>query len=153
MTRPLSESDSWLLRRAEGADMADFGKAGIRTVHIDKAGGVIDLTAGQSVMCTLDARGGTPLFTFACTHRNLFTPQGPIEDRYQWIDFDDTGSSGPNGDVHVLTLQFSAGATRYRFRMEVFDVDFALVKTLKDIEYETTNPNDFTVEPILLGVK
>ena len=133
--------------------MADFGNAGIRTVHVDKAGGMIDTTVGQSVICTLDVSGGTPLFVFACTHRNLFTPDGPIQDRYQWTDFDSAGSNGQNGDVHVLTLQFSAGAIKYRFRMEVFDLNFALVKTLKDIEYETSDPTDFFVEPILLGTK
>lgn len=133
--------------------MSKFGKAGTRTVHASEAGGIINVTAGQSLMCTLDVKGGPALFVFACTHSEQFTPSGPVKDRYQWTIFDEPGSRATNGDEHVLTLQFSAGAKHYRLRMEIFDDNFALVKTLKDIEYESSEPTDFFVEPVLLGVK
>jgi hypothetical protein len=130
--------------------MPDFGNAGKRTVHASEAASTVDTTAGESVVCTLDVRGATAVFTFDCTHGNVFAPTGPPLSRYQWDTFDALSSNGPMGDVHVLTLAFSGGAIAYRYRMELFDGNFALKKVLKDVEYETTDPTDVCLEPIAL---
>lgn len=133
--------------------MADFGNAGRRTVHESEAACIIDGTAGESIICTLDVKGALALFTFACTHDGaLYSPEGPPVSRYQWTVFDEDNSR-IKGDTHVLTLRFSGGATWYRFRMELFDENMALLKTLKDVEYETADPEDVAEEPIRLRVR
>ena len=133
--------------------MADFGTAGKRTVRESEAAAVINGTAGDLILCTLDVRGALGLFTFACTHdATLFSPGGPPVSRYQWTTYDETNSR-VKGDMHVLTLRFSGGAVWYRFRMELFDADMVLLETLKDVEYETTDPEDVAEEPIRLRTK
>jgi hypothetical protein len=133
--------------------MADFGNAGKRTVRESEAACIIDGAAGETIVCTLDVRGALPLFTFACTHDGaLVSPSGPPVSRYQWTTYDEANSR-LKGDTHVLTLRFSGGAVWYRFRMEVFDGNMALVKTVKDVEYETADPEDVAEEPIRLRTK
>lgn len=134
--------------------MADFGTAGKRVVHASEAGITIDGGAGETIICTVDAKGATPVFTFTCSHGNaLFSPSGPPQSRYQWTAYDVPNSRDAMGDVHVLHLKFSGGATSYRYRMELFDGNFALKKVLKDVEYETTDPSDDVFEPIALRTK
>ena len=129
--------------------MPDFGNAGTMIVHASEISGTVDLSAGQSLMCTLDVRGGVPSFTFACTHQNLHTPSGPPVGRYQWTVFDEQNCRLAD-DMHVLALHFSFGVKSYRFRMELFDENMALLRTLKDVEYATTDPEDVANEPISL---
>lgn len=133
--------------------MADFGNAGKRTVHESEAACIVDGTAGESIVCTLDVRGAVPLFTFACTHDPaLVSPEGPPVSRYQWSKYDEPNSR-QKGDMHVLTLRFSGGAVWYRFRMELFDINMVLLKTVKDVEYETADPADVAEEPIRLRTR
>jgi hypothetical protein len=133
--------------------MADFGNAGKRTVHESEAACIIDGTAGEMLVCTLDVKGALGLFTFACTHEEaLFFPTGPPVSRYQWTTYDEANTR-VKGDTHVLTLRFSGGAIWYRFRMELFDMNMVLLKTLKDIEYESADPLDVAEEPIRLRVR
>ncbi len=128
--------------------MADFGNAGKRTVRESEAAALIE--GGAVLRCTLDVRGAVGLFTFACTHDGaLFSPSGPPVSRYQWTTYDEANSR-VKGDMHVLTLWFSGGAVWYRFRMELVDMNMVLLKTLKDVEYETTDPGDVAEEPIRL---
>jgi hypothetical protein len=133
--------------------MADFGNAGTRTVHASEAGGTIDADAGEFIICTVDVRGATAAFSFDCTHRTLFTPDGPPLPRYQWTTVDGPGSQAAMGDVHVLVLRFSGGAIWYRYRMELFDANLAVKQVLKDVEYETSDPTDVCFEPIALRTK
>ena len=133
--------------------MADFGSAGRRTVRASEVAATVNATKGEFVICTLDVKGAVPLFTFACTHNAaIHTPTGRPVSRYQWSVYD-TVNSRPSGDVHILTLQFNGGAISYRFRMELFDENMALLKTLKDIDYETSDPADVANEPIRLRTK
>ena len=129
--------------------MADFGTAGTMTVRVSKVAGTIDVSNGEFLMCTLEVTGGVASFTFACTHKNLETPAGPPVGRYQWTVFDE-----PNcrlgDDMHVLAMNFSFGVRSYTFRMQVFNADMALVATLKDVDYSTTDPADVANEPISL---
>jgi hypothetical protein len=133
--------------------MADFGTAGKRTVHESEAAAIIDGAAGEAIVCTLEVRGALGLFTFACTHEGaLFSPEGPPVSRYQWTVYDESNSR-VKGDMHVLSLRFSGGAVWYRFRMELFDANMVLLKTLKDVEYESLDPEDVAEEPIRLRTK
>jgi hypothetical protein len=133
--------------------MADFGSAGKRTVHESEIAGTVDATAGEFLVCTLDVKGAVALFAFGCEHTPaIHTPQGAPVSRYQWSVYDDQNSR-IDGDMHVLSLHFNGGATSYRFRMELFDADMALRKTLKDVEYETTDPADVANEPIRLRTR
>lgn len=133
--------------------MADFGNAGTRTVHQSEAAAIIDGTAGEAIVCTLEVRGAVGLFTFACTHHGaLYSPEGTPVSRYQWTTYDEANSR-VKGDMHVLTLRFSGGAVWYRFRMELFDANMVLLKTLKDVEYETIDAGDVAEEPIRLRTK
>jgi hypothetical protein len=129
--------------------MADFGNAGTIIVHDSEIAATVDVSNGQFLVCTLDVSGGVASFTFACTHHVLHTPTGPPVSRYQWTVFDE-----PNcrlaPDMHLLALNFSFNAKTYRFRMELFDENLALIKTLKDLEYSTTDPADVANEPISL---
>jgi hypothetical protein len=130
--------------------MPDFGNAGKRTVHESEAACIVNGAAGEMVLCTLDVRGALPLFTFACTHNGaLASPSGPPSSKYQWSTYDEANSR-ERGDMHVLTLRFSGGAVWYRFRMELFDTNMVLLKTLKDVEYESVDPTDVAEEPIRL---
>jgi hypothetical protein len=133
--------------------MADFGNAGKRTVHESEAACIVDGTSGEILLSTLDVRGALGLFTFACTHHGaLVSPEGPAVSRYQWTAYDEANSR-LKGDTHVLTLRFSGGAVWYRFRMELFDADMVLLRTLKDVEYETADPEDVAEEPIRVRTK
>ena len=133
--------------------MSDFGSAGKRTVRASEVAATVNATKGEFLICTLDVKGAVPLFTFACTHNAaIHTPSGPPVSRYQWSVYDIVNSR-TSGDVHILTLQFSAGAISYRYRMELFDENMALLKTLKDIDYETSDPADVANEPIRLRTK
>jgi hypothetical protein len=133
--------------------MADFGTAGKRTVHASETAATVNATDGEFLICTVDAKGAVPLFTFACTHHDaIHIPMGPPASRYQWSGYDNEHSR-VEGDMHVLSLWFTGGATAYRFRMELFDANMALLKTLKDVEYETTEAGDVADEPIRLRTK
>ena len=134
--------------------MADFGRAGKRTVHKSEFACTIDASAGETIVCTVDVKGATAVFSFDCTHEaGLFAPEGPPQSRYQWTTYDMPGSRNPLGDVHVLRMQFSGGATSYRYRMELLDARLELKKVLKDVEYETSDPADDVMEPIALRTK
>jgi hypothetical protein len=134
--------------------MPDFGNAGTRTVHASEAACTIDASAGEFILCTVDVKGALALFTFACTHNGaLVTPTGPPQSRYQWMKYDEEHSKVKLGDNHTLSLMFSGGATWYRFRMELFDANMALLKTLKDVEFESSDPTDVAVDFIRLRAK
>lgn len=133
--------------------MADFGTAGKRTVRASEVAATVNLTNGECLICTLDVTGAVPLFTFSCTHHAAIqTAAGPPSSRYQWSVYDEANSR-TSGDVHVLMLQFSGGAFSYRYRMELFDQNMALLRTLKDVDYETADPSDVANEPIRLRTK
>lgn len=128
--------------------MADFGTAGKCRVHVREDRCVVDTTAGQGIACTLEVRGALPLFTFGCAHNEtLASPQGPPSSRYDWSTFD-TENSRASDDAHVLTLRFSGGAVWYRFRMDLVDARKATIATVKDVEYESTEPGDVAEETI-----
>jgi hypothetical protein len=133
--------------------MADFGSAGKKTVRFSEAGGTINATKGEFIICTLDVKGAVPLFTFGCSHiAAIHTSSGPPDSRYQWSVYD-TVNSKTAGDVHILMMRFSGGAFSYRYRMELFDENMALLKTLKDVDYETTDPADVANDSIRLRTK
>lgn len=133
--------------------MADFGTGGKRTVRASEVAATVNARAGQFLICTLDVNGAVAVFTFGCTHNAaLHTPTGPPVRRYQWSVYD-SANSRTSGDVHILTLQFNGGATFYRYRMELFDENMALLKTLKDIDYESSDLADVANEPIRLRTK
>ena len=129
--------------------MSDFGNAGKMTVRASEVAATVNLSDGQMIICTLDVSDGVASFTFACTHKNLHTPTGPPQGRYQWTVFDEANSR-LGEDMHVLAMNFSFNVKSYSFRMELFDANMALLKTLKDVDYTTTDPADVANEPISL---
>ena len=104
------------------------------TVHESQVSATVSVSDGQFLICTLDVTGGVASFTFACTHQNLHTPSGPPVGRYQWTVFDEANCRLAQ-DMHILAMNFSFHVKSYRFRMELFDENMALLKTLKDVEY------------------
>jgi hypothetical protein len=51
----------------------------------------------------------------------------------QWTMFDESNSR-LGEDMHALAMNFSFEVKSYRYRLELFDENMVLLKTLKDVE-------------------
>jgi hypothetical protein len=132
-----------------------FGKAGSAVVRANEAGATIQTSQGEMIVCTVTSLGaGVPTFTVtrgaAEVHRASSFPGHP-KAKYQWILTKADGSL-PNGKSgFALNLAFAA--TQYTYAMEHCDEFGGRIRLLKDIDYESADPEDAFSEPILVFAK
>jgi hypothetical protein len=129
-----------------------FGKAGTATVRANEAGATINTSQGEMVVCTVTSMGaGVPTFTVTRDatelHRASKFPGHP-KPKYQWI-LTKTDGSLPNGKSG-FALNLSFAATQYTYAMEHCDEFGGRIKLLKDIDYESAEPEDAFSEPVLI---
>ncbi len=124
--------------------MADFGNAGKRTARQQLGSVQVNRTAGEYLSYKLTVEGATPIFSFACEHRSLRSekdfPGHPMRE-YEWLWGKDDADSDADDDVYVVGMSFLT-ATKYTLRVEHRRDDDSVIKLLKDIDYESQDPND-----------
>lgn len=131
--------------------MADFGKAGKRTVRVYKGAVIVRFSEGEFLSYKLTVKGAEPIFTFACMHRALLSEhqfEGHPKQVYEWnwgrnpdqeIDAED--------DMYGVAMTFIT-AIKYTLLVEQRRQDGSVVKVLKDIDYESQAPEDNFTEPL-----
>jgi hypothetical protein len=128
----------------------DFGKAGTLTIRKNVTGATINATAGEFIHCELQVTGVQALFSFACIHRPIKSPQDfPGGSPFQWDYLKKATDIDTPGDSYSLVLSFLQ-ATQYTFVMQHRDAAGAVMKVLKDIDYKSTSSDDVFRDAVLL---
>lgn len=125
--------------------MADFGKAGKVTIRTEKVAVLVNLTKGEFLSYKLTVAGANGIFTFACQHKpRLSEHQFPGHPKaiYQW-DWcrGNPAESDSDDDMYVIAMSFLA-ATKYTLLVQMCDSAGSVLKTVKDVDYESTSPKD-----------
>ena len=128
----------------------DFGKAGKLTIRTNATGATINTSAGEFVHCELRVVGTQALFSFACTHRHLrsgtdFQPGHA----FVWDHLNHAGDLDAPSDAYSLVLSFLQ-AIKYTFVMEHRNGAGAVLKRLKDIDYESTSSEDVFRDSLII---
>jgi len=138
--------------------MADFGKAGKLTIRTHDVAVVVSLTNREYLNYKLTVQGASPVFTFACVHGPRLSEHqfaGHPKSLYEWNwSRPNPGPSGvPNetsdasDDLYVVSMSFLA-ALKYTLVVEHRDQNDGLIRTLKDIDFESTSPKDNFTETL-----
>ena len=130
--------------RGSGVKMADFGNAGKITIRRNAAAAQIDLGAKESLHYKLTALGDKPQFAFSCKHRAAILSSdtfGPPVMVYEWDLGKKPGDFDATDDVYVVAMWF-ARITKYTLRVEHRNQAGSVIEVLKDIDYESQDPND-----------
>lgn len=130
--------------------MADFGKAGKVTVRTDRVSTSVNLTGGEFLSYKVSVQGPVPDFTFSCSHRSRFSASelpGHPKDVYEW-DWKQDDKDGDD-DEYGLLMSFT-GATKYTLVVQVRSSSGAVRKTVKDVDYESSEPKDSFLASLLV---
>jgi hypothetical protein len=134
----------------ESTVITSFPSAGTRTARNDLNAVEISNSTGEHLFYRLIVKGAQPAFVFGCKHRTVITDEsfagGPSQ-VYEWSWGRNSGDFDDDDDVYVLALSF-AGAPEYSLVAEVRNEDGDLVKTAKDIDYESQVKTDKFREPL-----
>jgi len=137
--------------------MADFGKAGKLTIRKHDVAALVNLTNKEYLSYKLTVQGADPIFTFACTHGARLSEHqfaGHPKKVYEWTWCRPTAlaavpneSSDAPDDMYGVAMSFLA-AVKYTLLVEQRDQTDQLVRTLKDIDYESQDPHDNFTESL-----
>jgi len=142
--------------------MADFGKAGTRTVSIFHGDVTAVGSSGDYLEYLVDAQGGNPLFVYSCQHRDTIVashqfPGHPMA-HYSWrlvgsaaavrnpTDF--APDSLPT-DAYVVGFSF-LGAIDYKFTVNLKNAAGAVKQIVQQIEYASQFPEDSCAEDLMV---
>jgi hypothetical protein len=132
------------------AHTPDFGKTGKLTIRTNVTGATINTSAGEFVHCELRVVGAQALFSFACTHRPLRSAKDfPPGDPFVWDHLKHAGDLDAPIDAYSLVLSFLQ-AIKYTFVMEHRKAAGTVLKTLKDVDYESTSPDDVFRDSLII---
>ncbi|HEV2177889.1 MAG TPA: hypothetical protein VGW33_11925 [Terriglobia bacterium] len=123
--------------------MADFGNAGKITIRRNAAATQIDQAANESLHYKLTALGAEPEFAFSCQHRQILSSKTWSSPQmiYEWDLGKKPGDFDATDDVYVVAMSF-ARITKYTLQVEHRNQFGSVIEVLKDIDYESQDPND-----------
>jgi hypothetical protein len=130
--------------------MADFGKAGKRTIRSHDGAALVQVSTGEYLAYKLTVQGAIPLFTFACKHtsrRSQSDFPGHPKAVYEWTWSQNKNESDAADDVYGVAMMFLS-ALKYTLLVEHRRHDNSVIKTLQDIDYESTEHSDAFTEPL-----
>ncbi len=137
--------------------MPDFGNAGELTVRAHDVATTVKLSEGEYIHYTLTVQGAEPIFTFACEHNDRLSEHdfaGHPKQVYEWtwgrstsLDDIPNESEDASDDVYVVTMAFVT-AIKYTLLAEKCDANDQVIRTLKDIDYESQDPTDTFTESL-----
>ena len=122
---------------AENPIVTPFGNVGTRTARVTK--GSVTLTGDELLVYTVTVRGANPAFGVACRHRALHSAEdfeGHPRAKYEWDYIPDR-----DRDLLKLLLLF-VGAVKYTVRIDHISQAGALIRTVRDVDYESQDPQD-----------
>jgi hypothetical protein len=145
-----------LTKKAKGEKtMPDFGNAGTITVREHDVAALIKLSVGEYIHYQLTVQGAEPIFTFACTHSDRLSADnfdGHPKQVYEWTwgrsgSLDDLPNepADSDDDTYVVSMSFIT-AIKYTLVAEKRDANDDVMRTLKDIDYESQDPEDSFTE-------
>ena len=125
--------------------MADFGKMGKVTLRTDNVAALVNISTGEYLSYKLTVNGANPIFTYACEHKPRLSehqfPGHPLNTyRWDWCRGAATDSDS-NDDMYAVTMSFIA-ALKYTLLIRQHDSTGAVIKTIKDVDYESSSPKD-----------
>jgi hypothetical protein len=135
--------------------MPSFGNAGKLTIRTHDVAALVKLSVGEYIHYKLTVQGAEPIFTFACKHKARLSENefaGHPKQVYEWT-WSRAASLGqlPNeindasDDMYVVTLAFIT-AIKYTLKVEQRNSSDGVIRTLKDIDYESQDPQDTFTE-------
>jgi hypothetical protein len=122
---------------ADNPIVTSFGNAGTRTARVNT--GSVTLKGDELLVYSVTVKGANPAFGFACRHLALHSAEdfeGHPRAKYEW-DY----SPDRDRDRLMLLLSF-VGAVRYTVRIDHISQAGALLKTVRDVDYESQDPED-----------
>lgn len=137
--------------------MADFGKAGKVTIRHHDVAALVNFTKNEYLFYKLTVQGAEPIFTFACMHGSRMSEHqfaGHPKQVYEWTwrrssplpNVSNHPSDAPD-DMYVVAMSFIA-AVKYTLLVEQRDSADNLIRTLKDVDYESQAPQDNFTETL-----
>jgi hypothetical protein len=141
----------------EKTTMPDFGNAGKLTVREHDVAALVKLSEGEYIHYQLTVEGAEPIFTFACTHSDRLSADdfdGHPKQVYEWTwgrseSLDDLPNEPTDSadDTYVVSMAFIT-AIKYTLVAEKRDANDDVMRTLKDIDYESQDPEDSFTETL-----
>jgi hypothetical protein len=122
---------------ADDPIVTSFGNAGRRTARASR--GSVTLKGDELLVYTVTVRGANAAFGFACRHRALHSAEdfeGHPRAKYEWDYLPDRDK-----DLVKLLLTF-VGAVTYTVRIDHISQAGALLRTVRDVDYESQDPED-----------
>jgi hypothetical protein len=126
-----------------------------RTARTSFLNVTVDQTNGEFLRFRIDAKGAIPTFTFLSRHGVFFNasdfsghPKSSYQRRFPLA----TDQLGAKKAVYSLTFGF-LGAPAYTLLVELRDASNALVKTVKDIDYDREDQTDVFSELFKIAVQ
>ena len=114
----------------------------------------VDQSSGEYLRFRIAAKGPTPTFTFLSRHGVFFSASdfsGHPKSTYQRKFPSATDNLGAKTANYALTFGF-LGATEYTLMVELLDAGNALIKTVKDIDYQRDDQTDVFSELFTITV-
>jgi hypothetical protein len=136
--------------------MADFGNTGTVTIRTNNETAEVRVSAGEFLAYKLTVEGAAAIFTFICARATQLSQQdfaGDPKQVYQWT-WCHSAANPPDvlnrcvdarNQSHQVAMQFAA-AIKYTLLIEHCDLANTLIKTVKDIDFESQGPEDLFVE-------
>jgi hypothetical protein len=128
--------------------MADFGKAGKRTIRTHDGAVLVQVSAGEYLAYKLTVEGAVPLFTFACKHISRKSQSdfpGHPKAIYEWTWSQNSNESDAPDDMYAVAMMFIS-AVKYTLLVEHRRQDNTVIKKLQDIDYESKEHADSFTE-------
>ena len=129
------------------AASADFGVAGKLTIRADVPATAIHIDQGEFLSYDLVVHGVDPIFTLACKHRRVKSDDDfPVGSHFAWTHFQAAGDEDSHDDTYTLGLSFLSAPIKYSLVVKRCDSTGAPMQTLKDKDFESTDPSDFFLD-------
>jgi len=123
----------------------DFGNAGTVTVRKDVGTTALHVSNGEFLKYSLHTNAPAPAFSFACQHRKwLSSADFPVQADYSWTHFQKSGEEDAPDDRYAVTLLFLGAPVTYTLTVVTCDKTGNEIATLKDIDFSSSDPTDFT---------
>jgi hypothetical protein len=137
--------------------MSDFGKDGKLTIRAHDVAAMVKLSAGEYIFYKLTVQGAEAIFTYACKHKARLSEHqfsGHPKQVYEWtwcrtakLDGMPNQPNDAGDDMYVVTMAFIT-TLKYTLVVEQRAENDSVIRTLKDIDYESQAPEDTFTETL-----
>lgn len=138
--------------------MADFGKSGKLTIRAHDVAALVNLSAGEYLFYKLTVKGAESIFTYACKDRARLSEHqfsGHPKQVYEWTWCRGSAlkpnapneQSDADDDLYAVTMAFIT-AIKYTLLVEQRRQDDSVVRTVKDLDFESKAPEDTFTETL-----